>query len=310
VDPLFVYDHTANPSGAIIGGAFYNPPVNNFPNTYTGKYFFADLNNSWIHYLDLSGAPAVNNFATGTSTVSGMMLGPDGSIIYLQRSGTQGAFRIRYADSVAPGVNSESFAFDNPVTAATPPHQLVFNFSEYVGDTLTVSDLTLQNLTTSTTVPSASISLQYNADAGSATFRFPGFSNGVLPDGNYRATLSGSGIADNSNNPLGADHTFDFFVFAGDANRDRTINVQDFNTLASNYNQTPRTFTQGDFNYDNTVNVQDFNILAAKYNTTLPASPAADDGGARAAGGAAGRDSNQNIGGSSSSDDWLKDVLA
>src|SRR5439155_25416499 len=43
--PIYFYGHgTTNTTGcAIVGGAFYNPPVLQFPSSYLGKYFFADL---------------------------------------------------------------------------------------------------------------------------------------------------------------------------------------------------------------------------------------------------------------------------
>jgi hypothetical protein len=78
----------------------------------------------------------------------------------------------------------------------------------------------------------------------------------LLPDGNYRATLG----------PISQP----FFVFAGDANRDRSINIQDFAILAAKFNQSG-TFSEGDFNYSGSVDIQDFSILASKFNTTLPA---------------------------------------
>src|SRR5439155_5592868 len=63
MDPLFVYSHSQFPSAAIIGGAFYNPVYNTYPATYSGKYFFADLNNAWIHYIDPTlGSPTAQNF--------------------------------------------------------------------------------------------------------------------------------------------------------------------------------------------------------------------------------------------------------
>jgi len=47
------------------------------------------------------------------------------------------------------------------------------------------------------------------------------------------------------------------------------VNLSDFNTLAANFGQRPRTFSQGDFNYDGTVNLSDFNLLAARFGTVL-----------------------------------------
>src|SRR5205085_10940013 len=84
----------------------------------------------------------------------------------------------------------------------------------------------------------------------------------------------------------------------GDADLDFTVNVLDFNRLASNYNQSPRSFTQGDFNYDSTVNVLDFNLLASHYNQTL--SPGAAPGGGF---------SGDMIGNNSDSSDWLGGVI-
>jgi hypothetical protein len=69
---------------------------------------------------------------------------------------------------------------------------------------------------------------------------------------------------------MAADATGDFFFLRGDANRDRRVNLQDFNILAANFGQSPRTFGQGDFTYDGTVNLQDFNALATRFGTELP----------------------------------------
>ena len=46
----------------------------------------------------------------------------------------------------------------------------------------------------------------------------------------------------------------------------------DFNALAANFGQSPRVFSQGDFNYDGTVNLADFNILASRFGTVLATS--------------------------------------
>jgi hypothetical protein len=41
------------------------------------------------------------------------------------------------------------------------------------------------------------------------------------------------------------------------------------NILAANFGRSPRDFAQGDFNYDGTVNLQDFNILASRFGTVV-----------------------------------------
>ena len=61
----------------------------------------------------------------------------------------------------------------------------------------------------------------------------------------------------------------DFVFFPGDANNDGTVNLLDFNRLAANFGQSPRTFSQGDFNYDGVVNLLDFNVLASRFGTAI-----------------------------------------
>src|SRR5437762_6482320 len=83
-DPLFQYAH-ANSSitgCAIVGAAFYNPSVNQFPSSYIGKYFFADLCSGWIRLLDPSSNTA-SDFATGLSTPVDLKVGAQGSLYYL-----------------------------------------------------------------------------------------------------------------------------------------------------------------------------------------------------------------------------------
>ena len=63
----------------------------------------------------------------------------------------------------------------------------------------------------------------------------------------------------------------EFFFLSGDANHDGRVNVADFTRLATNFGQSPRTFSQGDFNYDGAVNLQDFNVLAGRFSVSLSA---------------------------------------
>jgi glucose/arabinose dehydrogenase len=88
--PIFAYPHTglASQSGcAITGGTFYNPPVQQFPASYAGDYFFADYCNGWIRKLDPAAGNAVTGFLTGASTPVDLKVGADGSLYYLTRSG-------------------------------------------------------------------------------------------------------------------------------------------------------------------------------------------------------------------------------
>jgi glucose/arabinose dehydrogenase len=81
--PLYSYGHGTGPfvGCAIAGGTFYNPATTQFPSSYVGDYFFADLCSGWINRFDL--ATGVTTFATGISNPVDLKVGPDGSLYYL-----------------------------------------------------------------------------------------------------------------------------------------------------------------------------------------------------------------------------------
>jgi hypothetical protein len=54
----------------------------------------------------------------------------------------------------------------------------------------------------------------------------------------------------------------------GDTNLDGTVNLSDFNRLASGFGQTGG-WTQGNLNYDSTVNLSDFNLLATNFGLSV-----------------------------------------
>ncbi len=150
----------------------------------------------------------------------------------------------------------------------------VVNFDEFIDFGYFYDpDVTLRRITDNLNIP---IEPAY-PDADRSVQRFNPFMHPTgLPDGNYRLTLPVDTIGDLSSTFATAPATLDFFVLAGDATRDRTVNFDDLLLLAANYNQSGKLFTQGDFNNDGTVNFDDLLMLAARYNTTLPAaSPAA-----------------------------------
>jgi glucose/arabinose dehydrogenase len=94
-NPLFQYGHgSSGTTGcAIVGGAFYNPPLNQFPASYLGKYFFGDLCSGWIRLFDPSTGMA-SDFATGISTLVDLQIGPDGCLYYLARGNGGQVFRV------------------------------------------------------------------------------------------------------------------------------------------------------------------------------------------------------------------------
>jgi hypothetical protein len=90
-----------------------------------------------------------------------------------------------------------------------------------------------------------------------------------IPDGNFRATLSG--VKDSGNNALAGGVSQDFFFLLGDANHDRIVNALDFNALASQYGATNSGYSSGDFDFSTIVNSVDFSILATTFGHRLAA---------------------------------------
>jgi glucose/arabinose dehydrogenase len=107
--PLFSYGHgSSSTTGcAIIGGAFYNPPVDQFPSSYIGKYFFADLCTGWIRVLDPTNNTA-SDFASGISTPVGVTLGPDGCLYYLAQGNSGQVFKISAVQSQPLDISSRA----------------------------------------------------------------------------------------------------------------------------------------------------------------------------------------------------------
>jgi glucose/arabinose dehydrogenase len=102
-DPLFEYGHgTSGTTGcAIVGGAFYNPPVNQFPASYLGRYFFGDLCSGWIRLFDPSSNTA-SDFATGISTLVDLKIGPEGSLYYLAQGNGGQVWKVSSTATATP----------------------------------------------------------------------------------------------------------------------------------------------------------------------------------------------------------------
>ncbi len=237
-------------------------------------------NGIFARAYDASGNPRggefrVNSTTTNNQNLHGVAMNDDGDFVVSWGSGYQdgssyGVYAQRYV--VTPNVATSEFQFN------TGPHRLRITFDENVSASLGSSDLALENLTTGQTIPSGQLSLSYDLSTNTATFNYTGNASGivgVLPDGNYRATLIASGVTTPNGQPLPADHVLNFFFLNADPNRDRRVNLDDFNILAANFGGTNRTFVQGDFNDNGVVNLDDFNILAGRFGTVLAAATSA-----------------------------------
>ena len=165
----------------------------------------------------------------------------------------------------APFVTTTSFNYQTG-------HSLAVTFSANVSASLSNADLVVYNLTDRTTVPSSKLAISYSLATNTATFTFPGFSGGILPEANYQATIYATQVTDASSTPMPSDSITSFFVDTADANHNRTIDTLDFNVLATNFGQVGKTFGEGNFNYSGAVDTIDFNLLAAKFGQTFAAS--------------------------------------
>jgi hypothetical protein len=160
-------------------------------------------------------------------------------------------------DTVAPSVDDVAFAFNTD-------HSISVQFSEDVSASLWPGHLRVESQTGSV-VPASMFVMSIDSAPGTptlATWRY----SGILPDGNYQATLLAPGVADASLNSLAANATDHFFVLAGDANHDGVIDFDDYALIDLGFNNGLSGFAHGDFNYDGVIDFDDYVILDAAFN--------------------------------------------
>jgi glucose/arabinose dehydrogenase len=104
--PIFAYVHGIGPTVgcAIAGGSFYNPATVQFPSSFVGKYFFADLCSGWIRVLDPSNNTA-SNFASGIGRPVDLKVASDGSLYYLSINSAS-LFIVRFNNATPPAISS------------------------------------------------------------------------------------------------------------------------------------------------------------------------------------------------------------
>jgi glucose/arabinose dehydrogenase len=130
--PVYAYAHGSGDGVgcAITGGVFFNPATTTYPAAYNGKYFFQDLCNGWINYLDLSSGVVRNAFGTGLPGQSlALDLGTDGNLYFLSRSAGR-LYKIVYNSTQAPVITDQpdpvnvqqgaTATFSVSVSGATP----------------------------------------------------------------------------------------------------------------------------------------------------------------------------------------------
>ena len=131
---------------------------------------------------------------------------------------------INVIDNTPPSVLASSFQYPGP-------QQLQIQFSENVGASLTAADLILTNQTTGSTVDPANISLSYSTANNTASFTFPGFAGGLLPVGNYQATLLANSVTDAVGNKLTGNFSLAITQLAGDWDLNGQLTVSDISAM-------------------------------------------------------------------------------
>lgn len=128
-DPLYAYSHSIG--CAVIGATFYNPPAQQFPPQYLGKYFFGDYCAGHLKVLDPDSGEILETFATGIERPISLLTAPDGSLYYLERRGLGGGsqldntstsngvlWRVFFTGSGAPFISSNPHALLIPAGEA------------------------------------------------------------------------------------------------------------------------------------------------------------------------------------------------
>jgi hypothetical protein len=172
--------------------------------------------------------------------------------------------------SASPQITSADYLFN------VANNRISVTFNKDVSASLATGDVEVFAAGSSTAIVPTLAS--YDPATNVAVFTLPA----PLGDGNYQIRIAARTIIDAQANANAASAT-DFFVLAGDANRDRTVDFADLVILSQNYNLPGKTFSEGNFDYSagGTVDFQDLVILSQRYNLTLaPPAPliAADSG--------------------------------
>jgi hypothetical protein len=212
----------------------------------------------------------VNRFTGSFNGSAAVAANPDGDSVIVWARSESGLLNVwghRFANP--PTVRGSSFEYD------AAQQRVQFTFSEDVGAGLTSTALRLVNLASGQTIDPAAIELVWHPATLTATFGFPGLRGGVLPDGRYRATLGASAVTDPAANPMLTDATLDFFVLAGDADRDAKVDRRDLSVLEAHWQKSPAVFSDGDFDYNGVVDVNDLGILASRWQQGAATSPPA-----------------------------------
>lgn len=204
-------------------------------------------NGTWTLVNDVI-APALEDGAYSVTVYATDAAGNESSSLFAD------ALRI---DATRPAVTGKVFRFEWF-------QEVQIDFSEALIGFVN-ADAIIRNTAANTVVPSSEYSFSKSGTTGRWRFNVP------MADGDYRITIAAGSVADAAGNTLATDVAHDFFVLAGDANRDRRVDFGDVLIFAQNYGRAGRSFSEGNFNYssDGRVSFDDLLMLAQRYGSTL-----------------------------------------
>jgi hypothetical protein len=133
------------------------------------------------------------------------------------------------------------------------------------------ANLSALNLLDGTTPAANSVIMGPGNTSATWVFNTPGT---FINDGGYSFTLPAGSVTDVAGNGLAGAFNLSgptIFFLGGDADRNRMVNLLDFNIMSANFGMSGKTFSQGNFDYDalGNVNLLDFNILAARFGMSV-----------------------------------------
>jgi hypothetical protein len=276
-------------------GGWYNPalPVNTAP-SYTKGSDESSFNDSgsvsmpgWASAISAgigaSDAGQAVDFSVSTDNAalfsSAPTINPDGTLSYTPAPGAVGSATVTVMLKDSGGTLGGGVDTSAPQTftiniGSRPPLAITTNYTAPVGEGLTLdfsadvaasfSPSLMQIVNVATGLAATPKSVAYDSILHRATVTFDPM---AMADGNYRLTIA-AGALPGLTTPL----TYDFFILAGDVNRDRSVDFLDLAAMAQHYNTTGgMTWADGDFNGDGNVDFLDLARMAQRYNTALPA---------------------------------------
>ncbi len=140
------------------------------------------------------------------------------------------------------------------------PQSFRFTFDEVMN--IDAADVVLVNETTGSTVDGANLSFAFHAATRTASWQVTGLPGGVLPAGDYTATLQTASVTDLAGNPLAANglEVLSFTRQTGDADGDQVVNAADIDLVCSSFTSSSNNGLV-DLNGDGTVDMQDVDFL-------------------------------------------------